>query len=216
MNKVINILNLDVCAPDGRSLLTSVSFELLKNEKKVLIGPNGCGKSTLLKCIAGLIPIRCGKGTVFDVSEKVIYLPTRPLDLLLPWLTVEENIRIFLSLYMRSNKGKCGFDDLCYGKDIGYDLDRYRKTHVYKLSSGQQSFLSIYCALIQCPKLLIADEVFSTLSKTVQAALISFLKIKDMSILFASHDIELIKDMEKVMKLFEALPEKSVPVSIWI
>ena len=79
-------------ATGGRlHVLGELSFALAKGEVAALVGPSGCGKTTLLRIIMGLdrdyegnvvLPPDCKLGVVFQEPR------------LLPWWTVEENIRL--------------------------------------------------------------------------------------------------------------------------
>ena len=53
----------------GKPLFSDISFELKRNEKVFLLGPNGCGKSTLLKILAGKLPQASGN---FEYGHKII------------------------------------------------------------------------------------------------------------------------------------------------
>ena len=72
-------------------VLGELSIALAKGEVAALVGPSGCGKTTLLRIIMGLdhdfegvvsLPANCSLGVVFQEPR------------LLPWWTVEENIRL--------------------------------------------------------------------------------------------------------------------------
>src|SRR5438270_10157820 len=76
---------------DNLHVLGELSFGLGNGEVAALVGPSGCGKTTLLRIIAGLdrdyegaikLPEQCKLGMVFQEPR------------LLPWRTVEENVRL--------------------------------------------------------------------------------------------------------------------------
>src|SRR5690606_20873751 len=81
----------------GLQVLHEISFEVQQQEFVTLLGPSGCGKSTLMNLTAG--SIRPNSGTVrFDgqplrgVNTQIGYMTQD--DTLLPWRTVEENLRL--------------------------------------------------------------------------------------------------------------------------
>jgi len=153
----------------------------------VFSGPNGCGKSTLLRYLAGLEAQPDGsKFSAF--LDEAAYIPTRPLDLLLPWATVSENVNFFnmLAAVRKSRLDK--YMPVDSGSSLGYCLDEYMDHYVYKLSSGQQALLAIYCALLQKAPILIADEIFSTLSERLRKKVANFLSNLGLTIICASHD----------------------------
>lgn len=194
---MISANGLDVRAPDGRILLKGLSFKLSKGDRLAFSGPNGCGKSTLLRYVAGL------EGEDADLQRSVsltdtTYLPTRPLDLLLPWGSVAENVKLFSSV--AKNRNRQPSNETLYNcfTTLGYDLSRLSATEVYKLSSGQQAVLAIYCALIQQPMLLVADEIFSTLSEELRVRVADRLKQIGLTIICATHDSGFIKHLDAI------------------
>ncbi|WP_411725266.1 ATP-binding cassette domain-containing protein [Methyloglobulus sp.] len=196
---MIEVNALDVHSPDGRLLLEHLSFKLGESDRLAFTGPNGCGKSTLLRCIAGL------EGQVNKINRSLpltetAYLPTRPLDLLLPWGSVRENIDFFKSaVNKRTKKSKTETETFSgFFRALDYspgDEDRFHATEVYRLSSGQQALLAIYCALSQLPKLLIADEIFSTLSEQLRSKVAKRLLEQNLTIVCATHDTDFIKSL---------------------
>lgn len=195
---MIEVNALDVHSPDGRLLLEHLSFKLGESDRLAFTGPNGCGKSTLLRCIAGL------EGQANNINRSSLsltetaYLPTRPLDLLLPWGSVRENIDFFRSaVNKRTKKSEIEtFSDFFRALDYSPgDEDRFHTTEVYRLSSGQQALLAIYCALSQLPKLLIADEIFSTLSEQLRSKVAKRLLEQNLAIVCATHDTDFIKNL---------------------
>ncbi len=183
--------NVSVWAPNGRKLLKGINFKIKEGEILVFCGPNGCGKSTLLRSIAGLEENTSGIMRNISVDQ-ISYIPTRPLDLLLPWTNVKKNIEFFLNIAI--NRGII-FPPIVidYGAHLGLCLEIFANRNVYQLSSGQQAVLAIYCGLIQKPKLIIADEVFSTLTENLRLSVASFLKQSKVSMLCASHDNKFIE-----------------------
>jgi len=128
-----------------------------KGEIGVLVGPNGAGKSTTIKCIAGLLKY-VGNITIHGHSNKSIegkkifsYVPELPG--LFPLLTVREHIHFMAKAY--------GLDDYeDYANELFEIFDLSDKTEKFgsELSKGMQQKLSLCCALITKPKLLLLDE----------------------------------------------------------
>lgn len=182
--------NICVRSPDGRTLLKGVDFKLLTGKRLAFSGPNGCGKSTLLRAIAGLEEDSFGIIRRIAVDQ-MSYVPTRPLDLLLPWGTVRESIDLFYNLALNRGVAYLSINN-DYGKSLGYDLSPMADREVYKLSSGQQAILAIFCALIQKPEVLVADEIFSTLSEKLRLSLASAIKETGITLVCATHDSDFI------------------------
>ncbi|MBF0415215.1 MAG: ATP-binding cassette domain-containing protein [Magnetococcales bacterium] len=187
----------DIFAPDGRILLRSVACKLERGGKVVVCGPNGCGKSTLLRRIAGIGDISL-QSTNKTLDKKISYIPTRPLDLLLPWLAVHENIIFFYTLANLNNDSNSPtladqFSHALAG--MGVDINILAKRDVYHLSSGQQALISLYCSLIQCPAIIVADEIFGTLSEKIRELVAHFFRDHCVTCLFASHDSKFVADL---------------------
>jgi len=80
--------------PDHR-VLEQVDLEVADGEFVALVGPSGCGKSTVLRLMAGLL--EPGSGLVDRSGDQRIALVFQEPNLL-PWRTVQENIRLPLEL----------------------------------------------------------------------------------------------------------------------
>lgn len=134
-----------------------LNLTLGEGEIGVLVGPNGAGKSTTIKCIAGLLKY-VGNITIDGHSNKSIegkkifsYVPELPG--LFPLLTVREHIHFMAKAYGIEN-----YED--YANELFDIFDLVDKTEKFgsELSKGMQQKLSLCCALITRPKLLLLDE----------------------------------------------------------
>lgn len=196
-------------SPSGKILLKNISFKIQPGNRLAFYGPIGCGKSTLLRYIAGLESQDRAEqvGVQFD---NIAYLPTRPLDLLLPWLTVADNIRLFSKLAKQNSPKQHSNLTIDFIGFIRYDLKTLGNAEVYKLSSGQQAILAIYCALLQEADLLVADEIFATLSEVLRQKLADYLREQGITIICASHDSNFLKRLDaKIIDLEQYI---TVPV----
>ena len=183
----------DILAPDGRVLLRKFSASIEHGEHVALTGPNGCGKSVLLRQIAGIGAER--KSEFFIINHnRISYIPTRPQDLILPWATFAENIGLFSSITHEANDDIQQSLDI-YAKRMGISLNYFRHQTIYKLSNGQQALAAIFCALIQRPKILIADEIFSALAEKPRRNIATFLREQKITIICASHDADFINTL---------------------
>ena len=81
----------------GPAVLADVSLEVSDGETVILLGPSGCGKSTLLRAIAGLEPLTAGHVDIDHGQAETHSVGLVFQDpLLLPWLTVAENVTLGL------------------------------------------------------------------------------------------------------------------------
>lgn len=133
-----------------------ISFQVDEGEIALLLGPNGAGKSTLIKCICGLLRFD-GEITLDGFGNKSLeakrllgYIPEMPAvyDL----LTVGEHLEFMLRSYRMKDDGTA--DRLLERFEL---LDKKNKLGK-ELSKGMQQKLSICCALVHKPKIIIFDE----------------------------------------------------------
>lgn len=139
----------------GHLVLHDVDLRVPTGTITGLLGPSGCGKTTLMRSIVGTQQIRSGSVTVLDqpagsadLRRTVGYVTQAPS--VYTDLTVGQNVRYFADLY----DNRAGVDDALAAVGL-VDL-RDRKT--LDLSGGQRSRVSIACALVGSPTLLILDE----------------------------------------------------------
>src|SRR5205823_9148158 len=72
----VEVDNLDLHLPDGRSLRQEIALAAAPGNPVLVTGPSGSGKSTLLRAIAGLWPF--GRGRIRVGDGHVLFLPQRP------------------------------------------------------------------------------------------------------------------------------------------
>ena len=146
--------------------LNDVSIEIPARKMIGLIGPDGVGKSTLLGLIAGVRIIQQGRVTVFggDMADKahrtaqgarIAYMPQGLGRNLYPTLSCFENIDFHGRLFGQSEaERRRRIDELFKATS----LDPFMSRPAGKLSGGMKQKLSLCCALIHDPDLLILDE----------------------------------------------------------
>ena len=146
--------------------LNNVSLEIPRGATVGLIGPDGVGKSTLLSIIAGVRKIQTGSVRVLDgdmankhdrqaLSHRIAYMPQGLGKNLYPTLTVQENIDFHARLFgLNSRERKARIQRLLDATGLAPFPDRAAG----KLSGGMKQKLSLCCALVHNPDLLILDE----------------------------------------------------------
>ncbi len=142
----------------GKTLANrDITFTVEPGEITVLLGPNGAGKSTTIKCIAGLLRFQ---GEIWiggypnksvEAKRELGYIPEIPAPY--DMLTVEEHLQFIARAYRLQD----------WQADCGALLERFeladKKNKLGKeLSKGMQQKLSICCALLPRPKVLLFDE----------------------------------------------------------
>ena len=146
--------------------LDNISLEIPRGETVGLIGPDGVGKSTLLSIIAGVRKIQTGSVRVLggdmaskrdrqDLSHRIAYMPQGLGKNLYPTLTVQENIDFHARLFgLTSQERATRIQRLLDATGLAPFPDRAAG----KLSGGMKQKLSLCCALVHNPDLLILDE----------------------------------------------------------
>jgi ABC-2 type transport system ATP-binding protein len=121
-----------------------------------LLGPSGCGKTTLMRCIVGTQIIAAGSVKVLghpagtrELRHRVGYVTQNPT--VYTDLKVIDNVRYFASLY--------GAPSASAPEAVAaVGLDDQRDSYCANLSGGQRSRVSLACALVGEPDLLVLDE----------------------------------------------------------
>ena len=133
-----------------------VSFQIDSGEIAVLLGPNGAGKSTIIKCIAGLLRFD-GEITIDEFPNKTLeakrvlgYVPEMPA--VYDMLTVHEHLEFILRAYRMEDDGTA--NALLERFELFEKRDKLGK----ELSKGMQQKLSICCALVHKPSVIVFDE----------------------------------------------------------
>ena len=151
----------------GKTLaLDGVSLDIPKGATVGLIGPDGVGKSTLLSLMAGVKVIQDGRVEVLggdmadkdvrrDLSHRIAFMPQGLGRNLYPTLSVYENIDFHARLF--------GLDGQERTRQITRLMEATRLAPFSgraagKLSGGMKQKLSLCCALVHSPDLLILDE----------------------------------------------------------
>lgn len=150
-------------------VLNDCTFDVMKNEFLVIVGPTGCGKSTLLKLIAGLdFP---STGSILLEGEQVTG-PGADRGMifqeyaLLPWRTVLKNVELGFEFQNRDMDQKQRKAEAMRYLDmvgLGYAANK----HPVELSGGMKRRASLAMILAIRPKILLMDGAFNALdSKT--------------------------------------------------
>jgi ABC-2 type transport system ATP-binding protein len=139
-----------------RPALHDFSVRIARGSITGLLGPSGCGKTTLIRCIVGTQIVTSGSVTVLGhaagsapLRRRVGYLPQDPT--IYDDLRIVDNVRYFAALY--------GFDGRAADEAIErVGLTDHRTAFSGNLSGGQRTRVSLACALVCQPDLLVLDE----------------------------------------------------------
>ena len=146
----------DLTALDG------LSFEVGTGELFGIVGPDGSGKTTTLRILAGVLRPTAGDATVVGTSvardpegvkHRIAYMSQR--FGLYGDLTVRENIEFYADLYGVPRKARAARLERLYAFS---QLGQFEKRLAAALSGGMKQKLSLCCALIHEPEVLLLDE----------------------------------------------------------
>lgn len=164
-------------------VLQNLNFDIQEGKITTFLGPSGCGKSTLLRLFAGF-----EKPTQGEISltrpQKTSFVFQEPQ--LLPWRSVEENIKLPCELNHSSSEKLDHVLNLV-------KLQESRKKFPHQLSGGMKMRVSLARALITDPEFLLMDEPFSALDEIsrfeLQEQLYEIYQIQRSTILFVTHSM---------------------------
>ena len=173
-----------------------ISFSVGDGQIAILLGPNGAGKSTIIKCITGLlrfegeITINGSPNKSTEAKQMLGYVPEMPAvyDL----LTVYEHME-FIGRAYRLENWQQQADQLLER----FELDDKKEKLGKELSKGMQQKLSICCALLHQPQVIIFDEPMVGLDPhAIKQLKEMFRELRDRgaTILISTHMLDSVED----------------------
>ncbi|MFY8128340.1 MAG: cell division ATP-binding protein FtsE [Chitinophagaceae bacterium] len=182
-------------------ILKDVNFEIKKSEFVYLVGKTGTGKSSLLKTLYGELPLKEGSASIvgFDLRQmdwkKVPFL-RRNLGVVFQdfQLLTDRNVHDNLKFVLKATGWK---DEKLMEEKINDVLDKVGlKTKAFKMpyemSGGEQQRVDIARALLNSPKLILADEPTGNLdpetSDEIMQLLFQISKDYGTAVVMATHD----------------------------
>jgi ABC-type Fe3+/spermidine/putrescine transport system ATPase subunit len=194
---MLKVQNISFNYTKNKPILQGFNLSLQQGEHLCIMGESGCGKSTLLKAIYGLVDLN--QGEIFWKEEQ-IFGPKKHLvpgfdnfkyvaqDFdLMPYISVSENIKKFLSRF-HPEESQIRTEEL-----LGViQMTAFANTMVKNLSGGQKQRVAIARALAKEPQLLLLDEPFGQIDNfkknSLRRNLFSYLKEKNIACIVATHD----------------------------
>jgi lipoprotein-releasing system ATP-binding protein len=213
----------------GREIhvLKGINADLYPGQAVALVGPSGAGKSTLLH-ITGLLET-ADSGKVFingrDCSQLTDTERTRVRRLemgfvyqfhqLLPEFTALENV-VMPQLIRGTPWGAAATRATALLKMLG--LGERLDHRPAQLSGGEQQRTAIARALANTPKLLLADEPTGNLDPSTSALvfreLISLIEHTGVSALIATHNMDLARNMHRILRLEDGVLRELRPADV--
>jgi len=196
------------------AVLKGVNFEAIEGQTVALCGPSGCGKSTLLHLFGGLDSADRGRVAVNGAEiNRQTNLPRLlrhevgfvfQLHNLIPDLTLEENCLI--------PTFAAGIDRKTARARLLELTERTHLTHrlghrIQKLSGGERQRTALCRALMNKPKILLADEPTGSLdeqtSGTVFNLLLDLAATEGVTLLMATHDRSLALRCDQLLEMHD-------------
>lgn len=185
----------------GNLILRDVNFTVHKGEFVYLVGKTGTGKSSLLKTLYGELSLTEGQGTVAgynlrDLTWKTVPFLRRNMGVVFQdfQLLTDRNVNENLKFVLRATGWK---DDKLMNEKISDVLDKVGlKSKGFKMpfemSGGEQQRVDIARALLNSPKLILADEPTGNLdpetSDEIMQLLIHIARDYGTAVVMATHD----------------------------
>lgn len=205
MENIINLTDATIYQGD-KCILSHVNISVAEAEFVYLIGRTGSGKSSLLKALYGELPIQNGTGNIagYDLttlSTKDIPFLRRKLGIvfqdfqLLMDRTVIKNLYFILEATGWKDKTEIHRRAMSVLQLVGIEQKADQMPHT--LSGGEQQRVSIARALLNDPKIILADEPTGNLdvdtSEEIMQLLIALSKEENTAVMMATHDLQMVK-----------------------
>jgi len=222
---------------DIKLVVHGAGLRLRENETLALVGESGSGKSVTAQSILRLLPetlIAYPRGRVLfqdrDVlsmngsdlralrGSKIGIIFQEPMTSLNPLHSVEKQLGESLYLHQGISGSRAAEISLDWLGRVGLRDPRNKmKAFPHQLSGGERQRVMIALALLNGPRLLIADEPTTALDVTIQAQVLALIKgfqrELGMAVLFITHDLGIVRrvaDRVAVMREGRILEEKEV------
>lgn len=222
MLELINVQKSYQSSIEGRRLdvLKGITLRVGDGESVAIVGPSGCGKSTLLNIIGALD--RPSSGRVLLDGDDLRGRDERQLAKirnerigfvfqlhhLLPQCTMLENVLIPT---LAGNRGETreALEEKAVGLLERVGLKEWLYHRPGELSGGQRQRVAVVRALINSPKLLLADEPTGSLDKEaaerIMELLVELNKSEEVSLIVVTHSGKLAEKMSRVLELDDGL-----------
>ncbi len=225
MKTIFSVANLSVAFPEEKGLHTvvnDISFEMEEGQILGVVGESGSGKSMTALAAMGLLKedAKILNGSICLDGQELLQLDPKehcqlrgcqmsmifqePMTSLNPVMKIGKQVGESLLLHKDSaaslDKEQIRTKVLEALRDVGLtNAEKIYDQYPHELSGGMRQRVMIAQAMICEPKLLIADEPTTALDVVVQAQILDLLKElhhkKNISILFISHDLNVIKEL---------------------
>ena len=164
--------------PSGLEVIKDLNLGVASGQSIGIVGPSGCGKSTVLSLIAGLRQAQAGDVQVRpDESGRHLLSMVFQKDTVLPWLTVEQNVRMHYGFKKgaaarkRRGTSRQAVDRQIRELIAMVHLEGFEKAYPYQLSGGMRRRVAVLTSVAAFPQVLLLDEPFSAIDEPSRVAI---------------------------------------------
>lgn len=177
------------------NIIDDLSFHIAPGEFVSIIGASGCGKSTIFRLTNQLLPMKSGEILVGgkDIHTQKRYCGYMPQkDLLFPWRTVGQNLR--LPLEIRGGLSNAEMEARVDAALAQVGLADAKDKAPSELSGGMRQRAAFARTVLTDSELLLLDEPFSALDFLTRISMQEWLlgqwEVDRKTVLFITHDVE--------------------------
>ncbi len=198
------------------TVLKDITLKIEKGRSVAIVGPSGCGKSTLLNIIGALDRPTAGRvlfdGKDLTKADDIELAGIRNSEIgfvfqlhhLLPQCTVLENV-IVPTLADKNRSSRKEVEERAVSLLERVGLKEWMLHRPGQLSGGQRQRVAVVRALINQPKLLLADEPTGSLdehaAQNIAELLVELNQSEQVTLILATHSIKLAEHMGQVLEL---------------
>lgn len=219
---LLNVQNLTVRFHTRDGVINAVnnaSFSVESGQVLGIVGESGSGKSVTCYSLMGLVPMPPGRieaGTaLFEGRDLLSMSETEmrklrgsrigmvfqdPMTSLNPFMTIASQLMEPLLIHQKMDRKSARIKAIAALEEVGITNAHTRiNSYPHEFSGGMRQRVMIAMALINEPRLLIADEPTTALDVTVQAQILALLKRiqkdHDVAVIFITHDLAVVANM---------------------
>jgi NitT/TauT family transport system ATP-binding protein len=193
---------------NGVQAAKDLQFEVKAGEFVALVGPSGSGKTTLLNMVANLESDY--RGSIQAPIDALSYMFQEPR--LMPWLTVENNIRLVLDApALQDDSERFARMDALIAQ-LG--LSGFHNAFPKQLSGGLKRRVTLARAFVTQPQVLLMDEPFQSLdeptAQDLRQVLLTLWQNTRPTVLFVTHSLNEALQLADRILFFSARPAQVI------